>query len=50
LLAKTRRTRFQEVERRVTELHSYDVPEIIAVALEDIAAGYRAFLENSLGK
>lgn len=49
LLAKTHPARFRDVERRVSELHSYDVPEIIAVDLAAIADGYRGFLEGVLG-
>jgi periplasmic divalent cation tolerance protein len=41
LLVKTSRSRFDAVEREIRELHSYDVPEIIAVP---IAAGSRAYL------
>ncbi|MDH3217553.1 MAG: divalent-cation tolerance protein CutA [Candidatus Krumholzibacteria bacterium] len=50
MLAKTRRGRFADLERRVIELHSYDVPEIIAVDLTNVAKGYRGFLEDLLGK
>ena len=50
MLAKTHRSRFKEIERRVSELHSYEVPEIIAVDLTAIAKGYQGFLEDLLGK
>ena len=50
LLAKTHRAKFPELERRVTELHSYDVPEIIAVDVASAATGYGKFLEDLLGK
>jgi periplasmic divalent cation tolerance protein len=49
MIAKTHRDRFADIERRVTELHSYDVPEIIAVDVSSVAAGYRGFLEDLLG-
>ena len=42
LLAKTTRTRFEELEREVRALHSYDTPEIIAVPL---TAGSTPYLE-----
>jgi periplasmic divalent cation tolerance protein len=38
---KTSRARFAAVERTIQELHSYDVPEIVALP---IAAGSRAYL------
>ena len=50
MLAKTHRDRFKDIEKRVSELHSYDVPEIIAVDLAAAAEGYRGFLEDLLGK
>jgi periplasmic divalent cation tolerance protein len=48
MLAKTHRSKFPQIEKRVTELHSYSVPEIIAVDLTAVAAGYRKFLEELL--
>ena len=50
LLVKTERGRFSEVEKRVSELHSYDVPEIVALDLAALSAGYRKFLEDVLGE
>jgi periplasmic divalent cation tolerance protein len=41
-LVKTSRARFPALKRRVTELHPYDVPEIIAVP---IAAGNGKYLD-----
>jgi len=48
MVIKSHRARFADLEIRVTELHSYDVPEVIALDLTDISAGYRTFLDNSL--
>jgi periplasmic divalent cation tolerance protein len=42
LVVKTSRKRFAAVERTVRELHSYDVPEIIAIP---IAVGSRDYLK-----
>jgi periplasmic divalent cation tolerance protein len=42
LVIKTSRARFVAVERAIGQLHSYDVPEIIAFP---IAAGSRAYLD-----
>ncbi|MGH7933888.1 MAG: divalent-cation tolerance protein CutA [Candidatus Binataceae bacterium] len=42
LIMKTRARLFAKLERRVRELHSYEVPEIIAVT---IAAGAKTYLE-----
>ena len=42
LLAKTMRSKFDELEREVRALHSYQTPEIIAVP---IVAGSRSYLD-----
>jgi periplasmic divalent cation tolerance protein len=42
LLIKTSRKRFSAVSTLIKELHSYDVPEIIAL---NIAAGSREYLD-----
>ena len=42
LLIKTSKTRFKAVSDAVRKLHSYEVPEIIALP---IAAGSRAYLD-----
>lgn len=42
LIIKTQRKRFQEVETRVKSLHSYSVPEIIALP---IIAGSYSYLD-----
>ena len=42
LLAKTTRSKFEELEREVRALHSYDTPEIIAVP---VVAGSAPYLE-----
>jgi len=42
LVIKTRASLFRQVERRVRELHSYEVPEVIAIR---VAAGSRPYLD-----
>lgn len=42
LIVKIRARMYAKVERRVKELHSYEVPEVIALPL---AAGSRRYLE-----
>ena len=48
MIAKSSRGAFAALEKRVVELHSYDVPEVIAVDITDISPGYLAFLEDSI--
>jgi periplasmic divalent cation tolerance protein len=44
LLTKTTRSRFEELERRVRALHSYETPEIIALAVTDVSVPYLKWL------
>ncbi|MFA6564349.1 MAG: divalent-cation tolerance protein CutA [Verrucomicrobiia bacterium] len=48
LVMKTRRNRFRAVERAVKQLHSYQVPEIIALPLAAGQADYLRWIDDSL--
>ena len=48
LIIKTRKELFPALEKRVRELHSYSVPEIIAVPLVAGSAGYLGWLQEQL--
>src|SRR6476620_7143695 len=48
LIIKTRKELFPALEKRVRELHSYSVPEIIAVPLVGGSAGYLAWLQEQV--
>lgn len=48
LLIKTTAHRFAALRDRITELHSYDTPEIIAVPVEDGSARYLAWLREQV--
>jgi len=47
LTAKTIRSRFADLEREVRALHSYETPEIIAVAVTAGSAPYLSWLSGS---
>ena len=40
LLIKTRRPLFEKVRRRIRELHTYDLPEVISLPLDGGDPGY----------
>jgi uncharacterized protein involved in tolerance to divalent cations len=42
LVMKTTRTGFEKLEKRVRELHSYEVPEVLGVRVE---VGFEKYLE-----
>jgi periplasmic divalent cation tolerance protein len=48
MVVKTARDRFDQLEKRVTALHSYDVPEVVAGELSLLSDGYAKFLADSL--
>lgn len=50
LLAKTTRSKFDELEREVRALHSYDTPEIIAVPVVTGSAPYLEWLKQATDK
>lgn len=49
LVIKTSKRHFSKLERRVRELHSYEVPEIVAVTLVEGSKPYIAWLAESTG-
>lgn len=48
LLAKTVRSKFEELEKQVRALHSYDTPEIVAVPIVAGSAPYLDWLRASV--
>lgn len=48
LLIKTSSEKFSQVRDAIRELHSYELPECIALAVEDGSAEYLQWLEESL--
>lgn len=46
MIIKSKRGLFSKVKEVVESLHSYDVPEVIAVAVGDISEKYRSYLEG----
>jgi len=48
LLIKTTRQRYAALEARIKALHSYDVPEVIALPIEMGSAAYLEWLKKSV--
>ena len=48
LIAKTTRGKFDELEREVLALHSYDTPEIVAVPILTGSAPYLEWLNQAM--
>jgi periplasmic divalent cation tolerance protein len=49
LLIKTTRGRFGQLQDRIKELHSYDIPEIVGVTIEDAFDKYIEWIDFSIG-
>ncbi len=48
LLIKTTRERYPALESRVNALHTYDVPEVVALPIEMGSAAYLQWVRNSV--
>jgi periplasmic divalent cation tolerance protein len=48
LLIKTTQSAFEQVRQVVADLHSYDLPECISLAIENGSAGYMQWIEKSI--
>ena len=46
--AKSRRDRYEQIERAITRLHPYDVPEILAVPITAGSRSYLAWLDEEV--
>jgi len=49
LLIKTTRDRFNQLQDRIKELHSYSVPEIVAVTIDTAFDKYLDWIDTSVG-
>lgn len=48
LIAKTTQSRFEELEKEVRALHSYETPEIVALPLSAGSSSYLEWLKESV--
>lgn len=48
MIIKTKDSKFHEVQKKVEELHSYSVPEVIAFPIEKGSEKYLAWLSESV--
>ena len=49
LLIKTRTSRYPSLEERLTALHPYELPELIAVPIEAGLTGYLQWIQDNTG-
>jgi periplasmic divalent cation tolerance protein len=49
LLAKTTRAKFDDLEKEVRALHSYETPEIVAIPAVNVSSPYLEYLAATVG-
>ena len=49
LLIKTTRGRFEQLQDRIKAMHSYSVPEIVGVTIDEAFDKYIAWIDQSVG-
>jgi periplasmic divalent cation tolerance protein len=49
LLIKTTQGRFTQLEDRIRKLHSYELPEIVSVIIEDASQKYLDWIDTGVG-
>jgi periplasmic divalent cation tolerance protein len=47
LSIKTKKKNFKEIEHKIKEFHSYDVPEIICLKIEKSSKDYKKFIDQN---
>jgi periplasmic divalent cation tolerance protein len=50
LIIKTTRDNFEVVSQVITELHTYEVPEILMIPVEACSSGYLDWIEHSVSR
>ena len=48
MVMKTERSKWEQVQKMILELHSYEVPEVICLTLEDGSEGYLQWIKKSV--
>jgi periplasmic divalent cation tolerance protein len=48
LVIKSRRDLFDALRAEITKVHSYEIPEVIAISIVDGSPGYLAWLDREL--
>ncbi|HYR85974.1 MAG TPA: divalent-cation tolerance protein CutA [Terriglobia bacterium] len=49
LLIKTTRGRFEQLQNRITGLHSYSLPEIVGVPIDEASGKYLDWIDAGVG-
>lgn len=44
---KTKNDNFEKIQSKIKELHSYDLPEILSINIDNMSEEYKNFIEES---
>jgi periplasmic divalent cation tolerance protein len=50
VIMKSARNHFEKLSKRIMELHSYDIPEILSIPIEDGLSSYLDWMKSLLNK
>lgn len=45
---KTKKEKYKKIQSKIKELHSYDLPEIIAINIDNMSAEYKEFIGENI--
>ncbi len=48
LLIKTKKEKFKKIKSKIKELHSYDLPEIISIHIDDLSKEYKKYIGDNI--
>ncbi len=49
IIVKTKTDKVDAIEKRVKEIHSYEVPCVVSIRMDEGSAGYLKWIEESVG-
>lgn len=47
LSIKTKKENFKKIQRKIKEIHSYDLPEIICFDITNVSSAYKEFIKKN---
>lgn len=48
IIIKTKKEKFKKIKSKIKELHSYDLPEIISINIDDLGKEYKKYIGDNI--
>ncbi len=48
IIIKTKKEKFKKIKSKIKELHSYDLPEIISINIDDLSKEYKKYIGDNI--